>query len=411
MSTRKDKFSKKDKSYMSLALTLAISRYGHTGENPSVGCVIVKNNEIISIGQTGYEGRPHAEYNAIRNSNEILKGSTMYVTLEPCSHYGFTPPCTKEIIKNKIKKVIYSVEDVDKRAKGKSFKILKSKNIIVKKSLLNKEIIKNKIKKVIYSVEDVDKRAKGKSFKILKSKNIIVKKSLLNKEINNFYKPYFFNRRNKLPYVTGKIAVSKNNLIYSKGTKRITDTHSDKLTHFLRYKNDSLLISCKTLNEDNPKLDCRLEGLHKFSPKRIILDSNLKISTSTYIFRTANKNNTVIFYKKADRSKISILKKKGIMLIKSNLLKNEKFDIKLILTKLYSLGCRNLLVEGGNDLSESFIKKKLFNQFYLFKSKKNLSKLVAYKDFNCFKELSQKYKNKNKITTKLGKDSITLYKK
>jgi len=368
MSTRKDKFSKKDKSYMSLALTLAISRYGHTGENPSVGCVIVKNNEIISIGQTGYEGRPHAEYNAIRNSNEILKGSTMYVTLEPCSHYGFTPHCTKEIIKNKIKKVIYSVEDVDKRAKGKSFKILKSKNIIVKKSLLNKEI-------------------------------------------NNFYKPYFFNRRNKLPYVTGKIAVSKNNLIYSKGTKRITDTHSDKLTHFLRYKNDSLLISCKTLNEDNPKLDCRLEGLHKFSPKRIILDSNLKISTSTYIFRTANKNNTVIFYKKADRSKISILKKKGIMLIKSNLLKNEKFDIKLILTKLYSLGCRNLLVEGGNDLSESFIKKKLFNQFYLFKSKKNLSKLVAYKDFNCFKELSQKYKNKNKITTKLGKDSITLYKK
>ena len=101
MSTRKDKFSKKDKKYMSLALTLASARHGHTAENPSVGCVIVKNDEIISIGQTGYNGRPHAEYNAIKNSNEILDGSTMYVTLEPCNHYGKTPPCTNEIIKKK----------------------------------------------------------------------------------------------------------------------------------------------------------------------------------------------------------------------------------------------------------------------------------------------------------------------
>ena len=368
MSTRKDKFSKKDKKYMSLALSLARVRHGLTGSNPSVGCVIVKNDKIISIGQTGFNGRPHAEFNAIRNSNEILEGSTMYVTLEPCNHYGQTPPCTKEIIKNKISKILYAVEDVDKKVKGKSFKILKSKNIIVKKGLLNEEI-------------------------------------------NYFYKPYFFNRKNKIPYVTGKIAVSKNNLIYSKGTKKITDVHSDSLTHFLRYKNDSLLITYKTLNEDNPKLDCRLKGLHKFSPKRIILDKNLKMDTSSYIFRTANKDNTIILYKKAEGSKISIFKKKGIQIIKSSLLKNENFDVKLILKKLYSLGCRNLLVEGGNDLSKSFIKMKLFNQFYLFKSKKNLSKLVLHKEFNCFKDLSQKYRNKDKINTKLGKDSITLYKK
>ena len=368
MSTRKDKFSKKDKKYMSLALTLASSRHGLTGENPSVGCVIVKNDKIISIGQTGYNGTPHAEYSAIKNSNEILDGSTMYVTLEPCNHYGKTPPCTNEIIKNKIKEIIYSIDDVDKKVKGKSFKILKSKNIIVKKGLLNKEVI-------------------------------------------NFYKPYFFNRKNKTPYVTGKIAVSKNNLIFSKGTKRISDIHSDQLTHFLRYKNDALMISYKTLNEDNPKLNCRLNDLYKFSPKRIILDNNLKMNISSYIFRTANKDNTVIFYNKADKRKISIFKKKSIHLIKSSLLKNEFFDIKLILKKLYSLGCRNLLVEGGNDLSQSFIKKRLFNHFYLFKSPKSLSKLVAYKDFNCFEDLTQKYKNKNKINMKLGKDLITLYNK
>ena len=353
---------------MSLALSLASERHGLTGENPSVGCVIVKNDEIISIGQTGYKGRPHAEYNAINNSNEILEGSTMYVTLEPCNHYGQTPPCTKEIIKNRISKIIYSVEDVDKKVKGKSFKILKSKNLIVKKGLLNKEII-------------------------------------------NFYKPYFFNRKNKMPYVTGKIAVSKNNLIYSKGTKRITDIHSEKLTHFLRYKNDSLMISYKTLNKDNPKLDCRLEGLHKFSPKRIILDNKLEMNTDSYIFRTANKNNTVVFYKKANKSKILIFKKKGIRLIKSNLLDNGNFDVKLIFKKLYNLGCRNLLVEGGNDLTKNIINNKLFNQFYLFKSPKKLSKLSFFKVFNCFKDLSQKYKSKKKINTQLGKDLIILYKK
>ena len=368
MSTKKDKFTTKDIKYMSLALNLARARHGLTGENPSVGCVIVKNDQIITIGQTGYGGRPHAEYNAIKNSIENLDGSKMYVSLEPCNHYGKTPPCTKEIIKNKISEVIYSIEDIDKKVKGKSLKLLKAKKIIVKKGLLKKEV-------------------------------------------SNFYDPYFFNRKNKIPYVTGKIAISKNNLIYSKNTKRITDIYSDKLTHFLRYKNDSLLISYKTLNLDNPKLNCRLKNLNKFSPKRVILDNYLKTKTNSYIFKTANKYNTIIFYNNANNGKISIFKKKGIKLIKSNLTKNGYFDFKLILKKLYNSGCRNLLVEGGNDLSKNILKNRLFNQFYIFKSQRNLSKLVTYKDFNCFKYLSQNYKSRSKINTKLGKDLITLYKK
>jgi len=368
MSTKKDKFSKKDKTYMELALSLASARYGLTGLNPSVGCVIVKDNKIISIGQTGYGGTPHAEFNAIKDSNENLKGAKMYVTLEPCSHYGKTPPCT---------------------------------NII----------IKNKIKEVVYAIEDIDKKVKGKTLKILKSKNILVKKNLLKNEVNNFYIPYFFNKKNNIPYVTGKIAISKNNLIYSKGSKRITDIHSDKLTHFLRYKNDSLMISYKTLNKDNPRLDCRLEGLNKFSPKRIILDNNLEMNMNSHIFRTANKNNTIIFYNNVNKKKITLLKKKGIQLIKSNLSKKKYFDLKLILKKLYKVGIRNILVEGGDNLSCNFLKNKLFNEFYLFKSPKSLSKSIAYKDFNCFKYLSQNYKNKKKINTLLGKDSITLYKR
>ena len=366
MSTKKDNFSKKDKTYMQLALSLANARYGLTGVNPSVGCVIVKDKEIISIGQTGYGGTPHAEYNAIKNSNVNLNGSKMYVTLEPCSHYGKTPPCT---------------------------------NII----------IKNKIKEVVYAVEDIDKKVKGKTLKILQSKNILVKKNLLKKEINKFYTPYFFNRKNNLPFVTGKIAISRNNLIYSKDTKRISDIHTDKFTHFLRYKNDSLMISSKTLNKDDPKLNCRLEGLSKFSPKRIILDRNLEIKKNSYIFKTANKDNTIIFYYNAKAEVKLMLKKKGITLIKSKLNKNG-FNIKSILMKLYVLGCRNLLVEGGNDLSKHIIKKKLFNEFYLYKCSKSLSKLVNHKEFGFLKELKKNYKNKLKINKKLGKDVITLYK-
>ena len=133
MSTKKDKFTSQDKMFMDIALKLAETRHGLTGPNPSVGCVIVKNNNIISVGRTSINGRPHAEFNAIKDCTENLEDSKMYVTLEPCCHLGLTPPCTDLIIKSKISEVIYSVTDIDKRVRNKSFKILNSKKIIVKK--------------------------------------------------------------------------------------------------------------------------------------------------------------------------------------------------------------------------------------------------------------------------------------
>ncbi len=366
MSTKKDKFSSKDKFYMELALDLAKSRYGQTGSNPSVGCVIVKKDKIISIGQTSFNGRPHAEFNAIKNSFEKLEGSKMYVTLEPCCHHGLTPPCTDVIIKSKISEVIYAVTDIDKRVRNKSFKILKSKKIIVKKGLL-----KNKI------------------------------------EI--FYLPYFFNRKKKLPFVTGKIAVSKNNIIYSKIQKKITNTYSDQFTHFLRYQNDSLMITYKTLNKDNPKLNCRLKGLEKFSPKRIILDNKLNSKINNYIIKSSSNKNTLIFYNKADKSRISKFKRKGIILIKSKVDRDNRFDMREILKKLYNFGVRNLLIEGGNDLTNYLIKNKIFNKFYLFKSSKNLSKSSEYLKFSGLNTLNQKYQTKINLNLNLRKDKITLY--
>ena len=141
---------------MEIALDLARSREGLTGTNPSVGCVIVKNDNIISVGQTSYDGRPHAEFNAIKNCNTKLYGAKMYVTLEPCSHQGVTPPCTNEIIKSKISEVFYALEDTDKRVRKKSFKILKSHKINVSIGLL-----KNKVKKLPLRNGKQDERARS----------------------------------------------------------------------------------------------------------------------------------------------------------------------------------------------------------------------------------------------------------
>ena len=353
---------------MKLAINLARSRKGLTGDNPSVGCLIVKNDKIISIGQTGFNGRPHAENNAINNSLENLSGSKMYVTLEPCNHYGKTPPCTNSIIKSGISELIYSMEDVDKKVKGKSFKILSSKKIKVKRGLLKSEA-------------------------------------------KNLYDTYIINRNKKLPYVTAKIAISKNKLIYSEGTKRITDKSTDKLTHYLRYKNDSIMISSKTLNVDNPKLNCRLKGFEKFSPKRIILDKNLEIKTNSYVFKSVKKYNTIIFYNSTNNEKIQILKKKGIILVKSKVNNKKLFDLRIILKKLYTLGTRNLLVEGGDKITKNLIKNRLIDKFYLFKSPKKILTTRKHQLFTSFGILNNKYKKKFKISSNLVKDNISIYKR
>jgi len=368
MSTKKDKFSIKDKHYMNLAINLARVRQGLTGVNPSVGCVITKDDDIISIGQTGFNGRPHAETNAINNSLQNLSGAKMYVTLEPCNHYGKTPPCTKSIIKSGIKEVFYPINDIDNKVKGKSFKILIKKNIKVSKGLLKNETM-------------------------------------------DLYESYIINRKYKLPFVTAKIAISKNKLLYSEKVKRITNQSSDKLSHYLRYKNDAIMISSKTLNIDNPKLNCRLSGYEKFSPKRIILDKDLNINLSTYIFKTAKKNNTIIFHCSSDHSKIKILKKKGITLIKSRLNFKKRFNLKIIFKKLFSLGIRNLLVEGGEKITKNMLKNRLINQFYLFESLKTLPKTKKHVIFTSNNILNRNYKVKSMISSKLAKDKITIYKR
>ena len=171
------------------------------------------------------------------------------------------------------------------------------------------------------------------------------------------------------------------------------------------------MISSKTLNVDNPRLNCRLKGYNKFSPKRIILDKNLDIKLTSYIFQSAKKGNTILFHHSSNTKKIKVLKKKGLILIKTKLNNEGLLDLKIVLKKLFSLGTRSLLVEGGDKISKSLIKNRLIDTFYLFQSPKILRVNKINQSFTSFGILNGKYKKVSQITSKLAKDNITIYKR
>ncbi len=360
MSIRKDKY------YIKIANNLAANSKGYSGPNPSVGAVVVKNNKIISFGNTGISGRPHAEIDALNKLSKIeKKNSTIYISLEPCSHYGKTPPCVNNIIKSGIKKVVYSINDIDNRTSGKAFKILKSKNIKVKKNLLN---------------------------------NISAK----------IYKNYFFSKRKGIPYIYGKLAISKDFYIKDKNKFYITNTHSRKATHVLRSKVNCILTTYKTINADNPQLNCRINGLSKFSPQVAIIDKNLKIKKNSFLILNAKNNKTYLFYNKKNKKIINYLKNKKLKMIYTPLYKND-LDFSFILKNLYKREISSLLIEGGKSLTWSLLNNNFFNEFYLFSSSKSLKNKGLLKFPNIKSNLSMKFKNTKFNETFLDKDNLIHY--
>jgi len=365
MSLKKNKFSTLDKKYMKLAINLAVNQKGLTGLNPSVGCVIVKNNKIISFGNTEINGRPHAEIVALNKTKKNNNGSTVYITLEPCNHYGKTPPCTKALIKSRVKKVYYSIQDLDTRTKNKAKKVLK----------LN---------------------------------NIKVKSGLLEKTVKDFYKNYYFVKKKNLPYVIGKLACSSNFYILKNNTF-ITNEHSRKVSHLLRYQSQAILTSYKTINNDNPKLSCRLNGLEKNSPTRIIIDKNLKININAFVVNNSKNIKTLIFYNFKNLKKIKYLKNKKVRLIYMKKDSNGKFNLKSIFEKIYKLGFNSVLVECGSELTLSMLSQKLFNEFYLFKGNKILKNKLKISILSINRKLNKFFNNKKIVNTYLDKDNLIHY--
>ena len=316
------------KFFLNLAFQIAERNLGKTGQNPSVGSIVVKNDTVISSGVTSINGRPHAEFNAL-NKVKNTEGSTLYTTLEPCIHRGKTPPCVNIIIKKKIRNVIFALEDPDLRTFKKAKKILSTKGIVTK---------------------------------LIRSK-----------KYDNFYRSYLINKKFNIPFISAKIAMSKDYLTINKKDKWITNTFSRKIVHLIRSKHDGIISTSKSINYDNALLNCRIEGLNKFKPDLFIIDLNLKLKKNLLLNKILKKRKTYLITYKANIKRAQTYKKKGYKIIFIKSLVN-KSDFNLLFKKIYKMVYSRILVESGLTFLNNLIKNRLINDLYIFKSNYNLKK-------------------------------------
>ena len=314
--------------FIKLAFNLAKINLGKTKSNPSVGCVVVKNDSVISSGFTSINSRPHAELNSLKKKVNF-KNADLYTTMEPCTHFGQTPPCTNIIKKKGIKRVFYSFNDIDKRTAKKSKKILSKKKILVKKITIN--------------------------------------------NFRNFYQSYFFVKQNMIPFMDAKIAISKDYFTIKKGSKWITNQLSRNRAHLLRSQYNCILSTSKSINKDNSILNCRLNGFDHDKPDLIIIDLKLKIKKELDLFKLKGKRKILIITSNLKSKKISYLKKKGVKIIFIKSLRG-KFDFIYLFRILKKYGYNRILVESGLKFLNTLIRNKLIFNLYVFQSSKKLGK-------------------------------------
>tara|TARA_E500000178_G_scaffold345874_1_gene396554 strand:- start:577 stop:1650 length:1074 start_codon:yes stop_codon:yes gene_type:complete len=314
--------------YLDLAFQIAEKNLGQTRLNPSVGTVVVKNDTVISSAVTSFNGRPHSEFNALKNLKDS-EGATLYTTIEPCTHYGETPPCTNIIIKKKIKNVFYAFEDPDNR----TFK--KAKKILTRKGIKTRLIHTQKYSK--------------------------------------FYRSYFINKKSSIPFITGKIAVSKDYLTINKRNRWITNETSRNIVHLLRNRHDCVLSTSKTINRDNSLLNCRINGLNNNKPDLFIIDLKLKLKKKLSLNKYLKVRKTFLITNKNNSNKTLAYKKLGYKIIFINKLEDKKNLISLF-KKIYKIGYSRLLVETGLTFLNSLINNKMIHDLYIFKSDKKLFK-------------------------------------
>lgn len=311
-----------DEFYMQRAIELAKRGEGFVSPNPLVGAVIVKDGKIIGEGWHERCGELHAERNALKNCKEPTQGSTIYVTLEPCCHYGRTPPCTKAIIEAKISRVVIGSRDPNPLVSGKGAEILRKAGI---------EVIED------FMRDECDK---------------------LN--------PIFFRYiTTKLPYVSLKYAMTADGKIatYSGKSKWITNEFSRNDVHRLRKKHRAIMVGIGTVLADNPMLNCRIENGR--NPIRIVCDSKLRIPLDCNICKTANEISTLVVSAIEDSEKQSELEKMGV---KTLILpdKNGKVDLKKLMQYLGEKSIDSVLIEGGGTLAYSALQSKIVNHIYSY---------------------------------------------
>ena len=315
--------------WMNYAILLANRSKGITGKNPPVGCVIVKNDILISAGRTSMFGRPHAEENAINSVKDKtnLIGATMYVTLEPCAH---------------------------KNSLGKSCAEL---------------ISGSGISEVFVSCTDPDPRTLNKGIKTLKKNNIRVHNNFMNNNCLDLYEGFYSRILKKRPFVTLKIACSLDGKIALNNyqSKWITNDLSRNYTHLIRSQNDAIMTTSSTIIADNPEMNCRLNGLENRSPIKVILDRYLKVTTDYKIYNSSINDIFVYYLLKKNHYINKNPKIKKIKIDKN--LSNENF-FNFIFNDLAMRGVNNLLIEVGSKLNTILLSLGLIDTLLIFRSGK-----------------------------------------
>ena len=311
--------------FINLAHNVALKNLGKTFPNPTVGCVISKNNKIISKGATSSTGRPHAEEIALKKAGIKAKGAIMYVTLEPCFHSSQNGSCTDQILRSGIKEIYISCIDQDPRTKNKSISKLK----------------RNKIK-VITGIQ--------------KDKTI---------SVNSFF---FKSLKKKKPFTKVKMAISNDDKIAWSNykSKWISNPKSRIFAHSLRLKSQAILTTSKTILKDNPRFTVRKKNKVIKNMNVVIIDKNLNIPLNTKLLKNLHQRRIIIFTAK-NNYKSRKLKQLGCEIIEMKIV-NNMLNLKKIFTNLYKLKISDLLVEAGGILFADLIKNNLVDELHLFKS-------------------------------------------
>lgn len=323
MNRKNGDFLSYDEKYMRLAMQLAGNAIGRTSPNPLVGAVIVKDNRVVGCGWHRKAGTPHAEVHALNQAGELAQGADVYVTLEPCAHYGKTPPCAKALVEAKVKNVYGGLLDVNPKVAGKGFKILEDAGIHVEYGFLQDE---------------------------------------LRKQNEVFFKWI----EHKKPFVVLKAAMTLDGKIATATgqSKWITNETSRAYGYKLRDIYDGIVVGINTVIEDNPMLTARVDGGK--NPIRIVVDSSLRIDINANVVQDKSAKTIVATTDKADKDKILKLQAQDVDVIVVDKDENDKVDIEKLLDILGQKNICSILVEGGATLSGSFVAKKLVDKVYFF---------------------------------------------
>ncbi|MGF7158157.1 bifunctional diaminohydroxyphosphoribosylaminopyrimidine deaminase/5-amino-6-(5-phosphoribosylamino)uracil reductase RibD [Bartonella heixiaziensis] len=309
-----------DERFMAAAIRLAERHVGLTGENPSVGTLIARNDDtagisIVGYGVTAIHGRPHAEVQALHMAGPLARGATAYVTLEPCSHYGKTSPCVNALIDSGISRVVIALTDLDKRVDGRGIALLRAADIEVVEGVLAEE-----------------------AFEALCTHWCI--------------------RKLQRCAVTLKMAISADNGVGKRGQGgiKISGIISHTHTHILRAQNNAIMVGIGTILADDPQLNCRLPGLEIRSPTRIILDADLSIPLEAKVVQTATTVPTWVICDTnlSKKNKKSALEQCGVS-VYSVEMSNGYMQPLAILQLLYQHGINSVLLEGGAKTGEMFL--------------------------------------------------------